>query len=314
VSGKVSIARTLQQALSLLGDIRFGEAPSIAIKPNLCAAVDREGGTTVSPNTVDAIIRWILNTDGEAQILIVESDSVGKSVEKAFDNLGYRQLERRHRSLGHHVSLVNLSREPTSAIELKGLHLKALRLPQVVLKPNYFISVAKAKTHSITQITGSLKNQFGCLPEKQKSIHHRHIDEVIVDVNSIIKPDLCIIDGLMALDGERARRLGIFLCGKNPASVDAVLARTMGFDPARVNHLLLAQRQSLGTLNPEVLGERVESVAMSFHRPNTLVPRIASYVPDPLIPILRTLYRGVSRLTKEARPPNRDEGRVHEPR
>lgn len=41
----------------------------------------------------------------------------------------------------------------------------------------------------------------------------------------------------------------------------------MGFQPRRIRHLVEAERYGLGTLNPKVLGESIESTAVRFKQP-----------------------------------------------
>jgi len=133
--------------------------------------------------------------------------------------------------------------------------------------------MAVAKTHYLTFVTGSLKNLFGLLPRKDQSFYHTNINEVIVDLNRFVRPDLCIVDarvGLEGWEGPKTRRLDTFILGRKPVSVDATMARVMGFQPRRIRHLVEAERYGLGTLNPEVLGESIESTAVEFKTPSNL--------------------------------------------
>ncbi len=66
---------------------------------------------------------------------------------------------------------------------------------------NYFSSVAVAKTHGLTNITGVIKNLFGLLPRKNKSFYHPHINDVIIDLNRFVKLGLCIVDAIVGMEG-----------------------------------------------------------------------------------------------------------------
>lgn len=223
----------------------------------------------------------------------MESNSSGKQIKTAFKNLGYTQLARTYRENGYNVVLTSLSTVPLTTILLDGISLKRVRLPTVLIQPNFFISLANAKTHSLTQITGVLKNQFGCLPEKEKYLYHKHIDKVIVDLNRIIKPDLCVLDALYGLEGVlagRKRKIGIILCGRDPVAVDASLARVMGFNPSKINHLTLAAKQGLGCLTPEVMGEEMASVMIKFRKERNVLSTLGKYVPNRILPFARRVY------------------------
>lgn len=287
------IVEALRRCIGLVGGLRLPGAP-IFIKPNICTEVDASGGANTSIQVVRAIIDEILREDEDAVIGVVESDSQGKSIEKAFETLGYFQLEDEYRSRGRDVSLINLSKAPTTIIPFKGLYFRELKIPKILLQRKHFISVAKPKTHGLTGITGVMKNQFGCLPEKNKAAYHGSIDRVIVDLNRVIQPDLCLVDGVVGMEGVvrgRLRRLGVFLCGRNPVSTDAVLAKVMGFKPSDIKHLVLAEKCGLGSIHPEVVGERVESVRIKFQRSGGVVGMMGRYIPTPLYPIARYVYR-----------------------
>lgn len=289
------VTRSLMDTIDLVGGLNPSDAP-ILIKPNLCVEVDESGGANTSIQVIRGVINGILREEKSAVVRIIESDGSGKYVERAFENSGYFQLEEEYHAHNYNVSLVNLSKEPTITLPLDGLYFKRLKLPKILLQKKYFISIAKAKTHGITQITGVLKNQFGCFPEKNKTTYHRRINQVIVDLNKVIQPDLCIVDGLVGMEGvERGklRKMGIFICGHNPASTDATLARVMGFNPKKIEHIVLATKHGLGSINPEVIGERVESVTVKFRRPSRIVNLASKYIPKSLYPTASSIYNAI---------------------
>ena len=44
----------------------------------------------------------------------------------------------------------------------------------------------------------------------------------------------------------------------------------LGFRPEKIRHLAEAEKYGLGTLNPKVLGERVESIGVELKSPSNL--------------------------------------------
>jgi hypothetical protein len=55
--------------------------------------------------------------------------------------------------------------------------------------------------------------------------------------------------------------------GRNPVSVDSIMARVMGFNSKKIRQLLEAEKFDLGTLNPKVLGSNIESIKVPFNPP-----------------------------------------------
>jgi uncharacterized protein (DUF362 family) len=66
------------------------------------------------------------------------------------------------------------------------------------------------------------------------------------------------------------RSVGAIILGRKPASVDATLARIMGFRPENIRHIVEAEENRLGSLNPKILGDSVDSLAVQFKQPHNL--------------------------------------------
>jgi uncharacterized protein (DUF362 family) len=261
--------KTLEDGLDLINGLRTLKSPLI-IKPNICAAKDKTGFAVTNVKLVEALIMLVLEKNRDLSIKIVESDSTVKYADDAFEMFGYNRLIENMRCLGFDVSLVNLSCSPTAPVQLDGLYFHDPELPTDIIESSFFVSLAVAKTHDLTFITGTFKNLFGLLPRKDKVSYHPHINEVIVDLNRIVRPDLCIVDARVGLEGwagPRARRLNAFILGQNPVSVDSIMARIMGFNPEKIHHLLKAEQFHLGTRNPQVFGESVESMKVQLNPP-----------------------------------------------
>ncbi|MFW9852776.1 MAG: DUF362 domain-containing protein, partial [Candidatus Thorarchaeota archaeon] len=154
--------------------------------------------------------------------------------------------------------------------KFKGDYFENPNLPDILVGEKFFISLAVAKTHYLTFITGTLKNLFGVLPRKDQSFYHPQINEVIVDLSRIIEPNLCIVDarvGLEGWNGPKSRLLNRFIIGTNPVSTDATMSRIMGFEPERIKHLVEASKNNPGFLNPNVLEEKIETSKIQFNPP-----------------------------------------------
>lgn len=266
------IEKTINEAVRLIGGFGVLKNPFI-IKPNLCTDVDVTGVATTNVKTVEALMKLVLKEDRNLQIRIVESDSESKYADDAFEKLGFKSLEERFVNAGFDVSLINLSQEPVEKVEWDGLYFKRPALPKILTKDGYFVSLAVAKTHSLTFVTGVMKNLFGLLPRKDQSFYHPHINEVIFDLNRLIKPDLCVVDAVRGLEGVlsgRTRRLNLVIVGRQPVAVDATMTRVMGFNPEKIRHLAMAEKYTLGTLHPKVVGERLEPTTVKFNPPRHL--------------------------------------------
>ena len=266
---KDSITETLEEGLNLIGG--FGSIEStVIIKPNICTISDGTGFSVTDVNVVESVVDLILKENPELSIKIVESDSQSKFADAAFEKFGYKQLVKDKTETGFDVSLVDLSRPPFAKVKIDDANAETFELASVLFEPNYFISIAVSKTHENTFLTGALKNQFGLLPRKDQGFYHPTIDNYIVDLNRFINPDLCIVDarvGVEGWNGPKTREIGCFLLGPNPVSVDATMARIMGFEPDMIPHLIKSSKYDLGILSPVIMGQTIESVQVPFAAP-----------------------------------------------
>jgi uncharacterized protein (DUF362 family) len=220
---------------------------------------------------VEAVIDLLLEIDETLSIKIIESDSQSKYAMQAFEKFGFSHLAESKVDSGFDVSLVDLSQPPLVTLDFDGAYSKNYDLAEILHTPNYFISVAVSKTHPNTFLTGALKNQFGLLPSKDQGFYHSRLDAVIQDLNRIIKPDLSIIDarvGVEGWNGPKTRPLNALIVGYQPVSVDATMARIMGFQPEQAKHIMDCCTFDLGTLDPVVLGESIEEIEVKFKAPS----------------------------------------------
>lgn len=260
------LALVLQEGLKLIGGFHKLN-PLVVIKPNICGIPDNTGYSITRIDVVEELVKLIFKENEKLSIRIIESDSQSKYAEEAFDKFGYKKLQEDMQGIGLDLGLVNLTQSKLKLIKFDGLYFVDPELPEILTEANYFISLAITKTHYLSNITGILKNQFGVLPRKDQQFYHSNLEDVIVDLNRIIQPDLCIVDarvGIQGWNGPKTKPLNAFIFGKSPVAVDATMARIMGFDPERISHIVKSSEYELGTLNPEVKGQKIEDIRVKF--------------------------------------------------
>lgn len=257
----------VREGIEAIGGLPNLEDKHIVIKPNLCCARSSQSGATIHVDLVREII-GILNekTGGNCRIYVVESDAEGINADYAFNFLGYTSLEK---DLSN-VKLVNLSKDVKMRIALdKGKAFDILGIPETLLEMEYMISVAKLKTHVDERMSCILKNQFGLITKKHKAVFHPFLSEVIFDLNSLFAPDLCIVDGIVGMEGfgptdGTPKRANILLVGTNPIATDIVAAKIIGLKPKQVPHLKLAMKATAYNDSFILTGEDVQNVQTKF--------------------------------------------------
>ncbi|MFW9787827.1 MAG: DUF362 domain-containing protein [Candidatus Thorarchaeota archaeon] len=270
VKYKDSVKQAIEEGLSHIGGFGLLESP-VLIKPNICTISDGTGYSVTRVETVKALTEILLETDENLSIRIIESDSQSKFAEDAFQKFGYTKLCSDMRTSGFDVSTVDLSKAPKISLSFLGDYFENPELPEILFGAGYFISVAIPKTHYLSFVTGVLKNLFGVLPRKDQAFYHSRINEVISDLARIIRPQLSIVDarvGVEGWNGPKTRNIDAFIVGHSPVSVDSTMARIMGFEPEQIHHIMTTYDYDLGTIQPDILGDSIDSIAVKFNPPN----------------------------------------------
>lgn len=159
----------------------------------------------------------------------------------------------------------------------RPLALKEYALPVVMVEEaDKIISISPMKTHYLTGITGTLKNQaIGSAPNRvygipKVGLPHNQISEVICDIVSIKKIDFAVISAIWGSEGHGPTKgdpvsMDLVIVGRDPVAVDAVEAMVMGLKPENYGHLTLAEQMGLGTMKDiNVVGDPIEKVMKKF--------------------------------------------------
>ncbi len=239
---------------------------TVLVKVNFICDKTWDTGATTDPLVVEAIIMKLKELP--VKIIVVESDASITNADKAFEATGMKEM-----CIRNGVEWLNL-RHVEDKVKLKipnGETLKDITVPKLVTE-SAVISAAKLKTHMATTVTLGMKNMFGLLPDKFKMKYHaRGISDVILDINTILKPTLTVVDGFVGMEGRGPTdgepvQMDLIIAGTDPVATDAACCKIMGIDPTQVKHIRKAAEKGLGKLEAEVVGEKVEAVAKPFKK------------------------------------------------
>ncbi len=214
----------------------------ILLKPNLTNASPPPVTTPVA--CVEAVLKYC-RAHSAAEVAIAEGCGSGHTAD-TFEANGYTALAQKY---GLRLIDCNEAR----AIRLTrsdALYWKELFLPAIVMDA-FLISIPVLKDHSFTGTTVAMKNMFGLAPApyyrgswNKSRLHAPSADVSVVDVCLHRKPDLCVVDAVVALAGMHLsgtpRRLNRIVAGFDPVAVDSAASALMGHDPRTLEYLRLA--------------------------------------------------------------------------
>jgi len=244
-----SALETFNRVISFFSEQLSKNVDVISIKVNLCDYRLAESGATTDPELLEALVISLRNRFKEAKINIIENDATSVEANSLFSLLGFNAVAERC-----NINLVNVANSDWIIKKVpNGMYFKELEIPRVLQESDILINFAKLKTNALTKTTGALKNMFGLIRTKRKSLFHAKIDEAIADINQVISPDLCIVDGYIGMEGlgpafGKPKKCALLIAGVDPVAVDSCCARIMGFYPRFVRHIVLCERCAIGRI------------------------------------------------------------------
>ena len=297
--------------------VKSGE--KIVLKPNILFGSNPEKCVTTHP----AVFRAVGNLLKEAGVNVLYGDSPGFG--KSEPNLRKSGLKQVGDELGFILADFDSGR-PVSHKD--ALLVKKFVIANGVLDTDGLISLPRLKTHGLTRFTGAVKNQFGCVPGFFKGQYHVKLPDpydfatMLVDLNTLIKPRLYVMDGIMAMEGNgprsgKPKQLSVLLLSTDPIALDATACRIIDLHPEIVPTSKPGEKAGLGTYhfeNIEIVGDTLASFIDNSFSINRSPPvsssggRIITFIKNKItqrpvidkdeVHALRYLRQNVSRRTK----------------
>jgi uncharacterized protein (DUF362 family) len=222
-----------------------GSGASVVVKPNLCTERPEQIHTANTSLAVLAAVCAVLR-ERTARITVVESDGSRYKAEAAFENNGVYRL-----ATELDLKVVNLSKD--ELVELPDPRMRGFGMARTWLEAEVFITLPALKTHATTVVTGALKNQWGCIPRYDRLLLHKHLHELIGDINKLRPVSLALMDGLVGMQGRGPINgypidLNALLASRDPVALDATAMRLIGLEPAASRHVVHAHKIGLGAM------------------------------------------------------------------
>lgn len=194
-------AKAIENAGGMKDLVKEGDA--VLIKPNICTIHMDAGKPQITDyRVVQKVIDMALEY-GASRVIVAEGSFYGNVFE--YGKNGYVSLKG--------AELFNFNDcEKEDCYELKPKNSqvgKAIFIPKIYMDADVVINIAKLKTHFLTTVSLSLKNCIGIPSGKiygdassKAGLHNLGLQNAIMDLNLIRKPDLAITDGITGGQGQ----------------------------------------------------------------------------------------------------------------
>lgn len=220
----------------------------VLIKPNILAPRRPEEGVTTHPSICEKVLIAVLEKGGTPVVGDCPGVSGYGACEKAGEVSGIKSVCKDF--------FVNLAKE-AKRVPLKSRFFSEITLSKICLEVDYIINIPKFKTHTLTYLTGGMKNMFGIVVGGDKALTHKNAPSreefasAILDIFLIRKPDLTIMDGIVAMEGNgpsggKLVKAGVLLLSKDTLALDTIMGAIAGVEPMNLPLVRIGAEKGIG--------------------------------------------------------------------
>lgn len=303
------VQAALDRAVGFLGgyDAFFRPGMRVVIKPNLMRKSDPALCAVVHPSVIRAVAKRA--AERGAHVLLAESPGGvynPAALKGIYEAAGLLPVAE---ETGMELNYDTSDRE----VPVPGRRLKSLHVIAPLLEADLVVNIAKMKSHTLAVYSGAVKNLYGVIPGLLKAeMHFQHqsvesFSDMVVDICDFIKPQLNIVDAIMAMEGEGPgsgdpREMDALVVSPSAYAADAVSAGLAGYAIDELPMLRLARERGLFSGEVEILGDdpeslRVKDFVRASQRGNHL---LQSKVPGFLVKPLESWFALKPRVRRKA--------------
>lgn len=239
-----TVKKAMCDLLEPFGGIKGIVSPGqkVLLKPNLLAAAPPAEAVTTHPLIVKVVTGMIHDAGGKVFI----GDSPGSDDQKTA--LRVSGLLDVIEETGSNMLLFKTVKHKM----VEGFRKRSFPLAAELDQVDLVINMGKLKTHSLTGLTGAVKNIYGCLIGGSKKKYHMDyplpldFSRLLIDVYLAVRPAFSILDAVVAMEGAgprrgKPRRLGLLMASPNAVALDSIAAEITGFVPEQVTTIAAAR-------------------------------------------------------------------------
>jgi len=223
----------------------------ILLKVNLLNASIPSKAVVTNPLLVKKTAEAVLKVGGEPYIGDSPSGQFTKRrLKKVYEKAGLVKISK---ELGIEL---NFDTNTKKVNIHNGKRLKKTPICDFILNADKVISLPKIKTHSYQIMTLAIKNMYGAVPGLAKAKYHStnirrtSFADILIDVHSVAKADLIIMDGIIGMQGQGPAsgtpvNLGVLLAAENAIAIDIAVCKILDIEPVGIPVLKRAKLRGL---------------------------------------------------------------------
>jgi uncharacterized protein (DUF362 family) len=254
----------VRHAVAGLGGIeRFvKKGANVIIKPNICHAYyGPEYASTTNPDVVAAVVQLCLAA-GAKQVRVMDFP-FGGTPQDGYEKSGIAAAVKAAGGL-----MEIMSRMRYRDVEIpQGKALKKWQVYGDILDADVVINVPIAKTHNSATLTLGMKNLMGVVSDRP-GMHSRGLHQSIADLNTVVKPQLTIVDAVRILIAngptggslDDVRRMDTVIASTDVVAADSYATTLFGMKPMDIGHINIGAEMGVGKMDLKAI--KVEEIGV----------------------------------------------------
>lgn len=264
------VQKMVDEVFALLGGVETLIRPksTVVLKPNAGHLGGPETSVNTNPGLLSAVARAVRKA-GPKEIIMAEASAIGCDTMECFESSG---LLKAAQEAGVDKVIDIKSDKDLLDIPIRDAksELRKVRIPRFLLEADHIINMPIFKSHASMVFTNALKNIKGTVQDKvHYEMHQTNLAMAMMDLWSVIKPDLNICDLIRPAEGFGPHTavpidFGCVVAGKDAVAVDATACRMVGLDINKVAYFEAAKERGLGVFDEDQIEVRGKSIQEVF--------------------------------------------------
>ena len=261
---KADPAELVRRAVKAIGGIeRFvKKGNDVIVKPNICNAYHgAEYASTTNPQVVAAIVSLCLGA-GAKRVRVMDFP-FGGTPQASYQTSGIADAVK---AAGGEMEAMSSMRFRDINIP-QGKRIKQWRVYGNILDADVVINVPIAKDHGATRLTLGMKNLMGVVQDRT-GMHSRGLDQSIADINTVIRPQLTIVDAVRILmangptGGNLAdvKRIDTVIASADVVAADAYATTLFNLKPDDIGYIRYGAEMGLGQMDLKAM--KIEEIGV----------------------------------------------------
>jgi uncharacterized protein (DUF362 family) len=246
-----NVPSIVRAALEGIGGMRrfVAKGDVVVIKPNMGWDRTPEQAATTNPLVVAALVSLCFEA-GAKKVKVF--DRTCNDPRRCYVQSGVEAAAR-----GAGAEVTHIDERKFREVQIpSGVAIKNWPLYTEVLEADKLINVPIAKHHGLSKLTLGMKNWMGIMGGNRGQIHQR-IDDALVDLATVVKPTLIVIDAVRILTAHGpqggnladVKKLDLVAAGTDPVAMDAWGSTLFGHSGADLGYVVRGAARGLGVMD-----------------------------------------------------------------